>query len=191
MKNLTKCIYLALSLLIIFSLSCSKESEEDENTLDLSTSYEGIMRISISSTLPPFDASTQVKVTIDKELEMILFETGSLSFSGDTTIRDDSKIIRTGNWTIAPSGDMEKVGDDVHINVDVGITVTSDVQKIYAKDHNSGQWVLAYEIDYSSTPNSDIFFSLEDAEINGSIVQTGAATGSISFSLFLSPTLVP
>jgi hypothetical protein len=113
-----------------------------------------------------------------------LFESGSISYSGDTITGDDSKIEREGSWIIEPTGELEEAGTDVRIDVDGGITIVSDIQRIYYKD-NSGQWQLLNETDFASTPNSDIFFSLNDAVINGSTVQVTTAGGSIRFSLYL------
>ena len=193
MKNLIKYTYLAFLLLIIFSLSCKKDEDkvEIENTLGLTTNYTGWLDISFTSTLPPFEAFERIPASLDKDLEVILFESGSLSYSGDTIIEDESKVERDGSWTIQPLAFMEKVGNDVQIDVNVGITVDSDIMKVYAKN-TSGNWVLVNEIDMGpATPNSDLTFSLRDAEVSGSVLQVVASTGSISFSLYLTPELVP
>ena len=184
MRNLKKYEYLAFLLLIIFSLSCKKDNEEEIEEDLITLNYTGWMEVYFSNTIPPFEASTRIDVAIDKDLNMILFDSGTLSYSGDTILGGTSKIERAGNWTMEPTGDFEKVGDDVHINVDVGITIVSDIQKIYAED--DGNWVLVNTTNFASTPNSDIFFSLIDATVGpGSTVQVVEEGGSIRFTLTL------
>ncbi len=191
MKNFTKYKYLALLLLIVFASSCKKETDTDED-LGLTTNYTGWLDISFTSTLPPFDAFERIPATLDKDLEVILFEAGSLSYSGDTIIEDDSKIERIGSWSIQPVGFLEKAGDDVQIDASIGITVVSDIMKVYAKDQSSGNWILVNETDMGpAVPNSDVTFSLNEAETNGSVIQVSTSSGSISFSLYLTSTLVP
>jgi len=189
MKKTMKYKYLIFTVLVIFTLSCKKDKDEENDVDLLSTNYSGHMEIYFSNTYPPFSASTQVEATIDKDLEVILFETGTLSYSGDTIIDGDSRITRAGNWIIEPVGFLVKAGDDIRIDVDAGITIVSDIQKIYAWD--DVQWVLVSEVDFASTPNADIFFSLNDAVTEGSTMQLVLSTGSIRFSLYLTPTLTP
>jgi hypothetical protein len=184
MKNLLKYTSLAFMLLFMLSSGCKKDREDEPAEDLITTNYTGWLDVYFSNTVPPFEASTQIDVDIDKDLDMILFETGTLSYSGDTIIGDDSKIERTGNWIIEPTGDMEKAGTDVHINVDGGITIVSDIQKIYAK--SNGNWILVNETDFASSPNADIFFSLNEALVgNGSVVQVTTPGGSIRFTLHL------
>ncbi|MGD2035892.1 MAG: hypothetical protein PVF73_12590, partial [Bacteroidales bacterium] len=64
MKTLLTNKYTVFILLIIFSVSCSKDDNGEENGDDLITNdYTGWMDVYFSNTIPPFEASTQLEVS--------------------------------------------------------------------------------------------------------------------------------
>lgn len=184
MKN----IFYVFPLLIVL-VSCSKDEEIPQDNPILDANYEGWLDIRFTNEYPPWDVSKRLQASINKKMEVILFETGSLSYSGEKIISNSSKITRTGNWLIEPAGFLKKSGADISIEVDGGVKVQNDIQRIYGKN-NSGEWILLNETDFSSSPDAQLVFSLNEATINGSVVKVTAETGSISWSLFLVPALV-
>lgn len=189
--------FFSIIIILFFSLTTSscflfeddEPKEEDmvpENWLD--HSYLGTLTIRFTNVYPEWDESTQMDVEIEKELGTIEFESATLSYSGETLISDDSKIIRAGSWNIAPTGVLEGDGEIERIAVDANVLIPSDVQKIYALD-NSGNWQLVSEVDFASSPNSDLVFNLDDAVISGSVVSASSELGSITWTLRLTPAL--
>jgi len=178
-------------LFCLFQVSCNKDEKKDEEESSmLQNDYTGYLTVRYSNVYPPWDVSTNIDVNISKEMETILFESGTLSYSGDTIIgNDDSRIVRSGSWQIQPVGFLEKAGDDVQIEVDGGVSVVNDVQKIYAKNPSTGQWQLVFETDISAEPNADLVFSLQEAETTGSTIAVNEELGSIVWTLNLLPAI--
>jgi len=146
--------------------------------------YAGFMKVRYTNTYPEWDVSTQVDVNIDKEFGLVDFGNATLNYSGETIINDDSKIERSGSWTINPSGRLEEDKGTINIPVDAGVVVVNDVQKIYARDNN-GDWILMNQTNFDSEPNSDLVFELTEAETGGSVVTAETEAGSITWSLHL------
>ena len=172
-------------------VSCKKK-EEPNMVPDpiLDKNYTGTLYVSFTNTLPPWNVSTTMDVEVDKELGVITFDQGTLSYSGDTVIQGSSKLERTGQWKIIPTGIFMKESDVVTIEVDGGVFVQNDVQRIYAKDDN-GNWVLVNETTFNENPNADLVFNFKDAQIDGSYCGVSVATGSIMWKLTLIPALTP
>ena len=186
MKTTNKPKSIFLLLLITFlcmNLSCKKNDDMVPDQI-LKNSYSGTLTVRNTNTYPEWDKTAQVGVTIDKD-GLVTFGNTSLTYSGDTIINDDSKIERSGSWTIDPTGILEQDNDIVYIQVDAGVSVVNDVQKIYAKD-NDGNWQLVNETNFDSTPNSDLSFVFNDAETGGgSIISADSGTASLTWTLVL------
>ncbi len=187
----TKIIYplikLIFTLISILYLGCDKSNpDNDNNDVKLDYNYSGFLNIRYTNTLPEWDVSTQISADIDKDLGVILFDSGILSYSGETMTEDDSKISREGTWNINPTGFFKQIGDSILIEVDGGVTVVNDVQKIWGKD-DKGQWILLNETTFNETPDAQLVFSLIEAQLNGSIVSVEETTGSITWTLGLTP----
>ena len=177
-------ILILLSCIIIFG--CKKKEEPDmEIEPVLENDYEGTLLVHYTNTLPPWSVSTSMNVNIYKDLGTITVDQGILSYSGDTIIQGDSRLKRTGEWVMNPFGTVGKVGDQIRIEIDAQVTVQNDVQQIYALV--DGNWELVNETPFNESPNADLAFDLNDAVINGSIVQVVVATGSIKWTLLLTP----
>ena len=195
MKTIIQINALRIFVLIFMSslilVSCKKK-EEPNMVPDpiLDKNYTGTLYVSFTNTLPPWNVSTTMDVEVDKELGVITFDQGTLSYSGDTVIQGSSKLERTGQWKIIPTGIFMKESDVVTIEVDGGVFVQNDVQRIYAKDDN-GNWVLVNETTFNENPNADLVFNFKDAQIDGSYCGVSVATGSIMWKLTLIPALTP
>ena len=195
MKTIIQINALRIFALIFMSslilVNCKKKDEPNmvpDPILD--KNYTGTLYVSFTNTLPPWNVSTTMDVEVDKELGVITFDQGTLSYSGDTVIQGSSKLERTGQWKIIPTGIFMKESDVVTIEVDGGVFVQNDVQRIYAKDDN-GNWVLVNETTFNENPNADLVFNFKDAQIDGSYCGVSVATGSIMWKLTLIPALTP
>ena len=174
----------------LFLISCDKKDQEDptpENWLDVS--YTGSLTVRYTNVYPAWDVSTTMNVDIDKVTGLVTISNATLSYSGETLVSADSKIERSGSWSINPTSQLRDNADNPNIYVDAGIVIQNDVQKIYAKD-NSGNWVMVNSTDFSGeTPESELSFNLNDATISGSTITATGAGGSIVWTMILSPAL--
>lgn len=153
----------------------------------LTNDYQGHLFVQYTNTLPPWDVSTTMNVHIDKELGVVTIDNGTLSYSGDTIIQNDSRLVRSGEWAMYPIGTLMEDAGSKYMDVDAQVTVQNDVQRIYAKD-NDGNWVLVNETPFNETPYSVVSFDFDDAVLNGGSYQSlVVATGSIIWRLTLTP----
>jgi len=188
--NKLRSLLLCLPVILLFlDFNCSQEeAEEDDidNVPDqlLEHDYRGNLNVRYTNVYPEWDESTSMEVHIDKEVGIITFENAELNYSGEIIINGDSKITRSGSWTIDPTGRLEKDGDIIYIPVDAGVIVVNDVQKVYARD-NDDNWVLVNETEFDSEPNSDLIFELAEAEDQGSVISSESEGGSLIWSLYL------
>lgn len=184
-------IFVIIILAVLIIESCKKK-EDPDLIIDpvLENDYEGTLQVYFSNTLPPWSVSTSMNVDIYKDLGTISVDQGILSYSGDTIIQEDSRLTRTGEWVMNPIGTVGSVGGKIRIEIDAQVTVQNDVQSIYAKD-DEGNWQLVNETTFNETPNADLAFDLDDAVISGSVVSVVVATGSIVWTLNLTPAITP
>ena len=189
-NNLRNIVLFLPVTLLCMGLSCSKNEKEDDMVPDQiqEHSYIGTLTVKNTNTYPEWDETAQVDVTIDKEMGLVTFGHTTLTYSGETIINNDAKIERSGSWTIDPTGRLEQDGDVVYVQVDAGVSVVNDIQKIYAKN-NQGNWQLVNQTSFDSTPNSDLSFKLDDAVINGSVISADSGIASLTWTLRLSVAL--
>lgn len=157
-----------------------------DNWLD--RSYSGTLTVRYTNVYPEWDVSTSMNVEIEKELGSISIESKTLQYSGETMVSDDSKIERSGSWNIDPSAFFEGDTKTPRLNVDAGISVNNDVQKVYAKDQY-GEWQLVNEVPFSGNPNSDLSFDFNEAHSSGSVISVTTDGGSMTWTLALIPHL--
>jgi hypothetical protein len=195
MKNLLKLklSYILSLLLILTSLiltGCKKDNSNDmipDNLLD--KSYKGSLTVRYANVYPAWDVSTTMDVDVDKVTGLVTISNATLSYSGETLVSADSKIQRSGSWSINPTSELRDNADNPNIYVDAGIVIQNDVQNIYAKD-NSGNWQLVNSTDFSGeTPESELSFNLKNATISGSTITASGAGGSIIWTMILTPAL--
>ncbi len=187
-KSLQKQITgLLLLLTACFLLSGCEKKENDppdmapENWLD--HSYAGTLKVEYTNSYPEWDVSTQMDVEIEKELGTVTISSTTLNYSGETLVSEDSKIERTGSWSINPNGELKGDIDHPDLFIDAGLITENDIQKIYAKD-NSGNWIMVNETDFSGhTPYSELLFDMDDAIVDGSVVSVNTDNGSIIWTL--------
>ena len=191
MKNHLKLkqLYILSLLLLITGLvlpGCKKDDSNDmvpDNWLD--NSYKGSLTVRYMNVYPAWDVSTTMDVEIDKVTGLVTISNATLNYSGETLVSADSKIQRSGSWSINPTSELRDKPDNPNIYVDAGIIIQNDVQNIYAKD-NSGNWQLVNSTDFSGeTPESELSFNLNDAVIGGSTITASGAGGSITWTLIL------
>ncbi len=184
---------LANLLIILILLSCviltsCKEKEEPIPVPDpvLENDYVGSLHVKYTNVYPQWSVSTSMMVHIDKDLGIIDVDNCTLSYSGETIISDDSKIARSGQWEIVPTGILMEDAGRNYIDIDANVIVQNDVQRIYAKDNNDN-WVLVSEVPFNETPYSILSFDFDDAVIMGSVSAVANEFGSITWTLTLTP----
>lgn len=186
----TRCFNKSFRISVIIFLAfmliagCKKKQPNMVPDPILTNDYKGSLTVESTNTLPPWSVSTTMNVDIDKELGVVTIANSILSYSGDT-IMGDSRLQRTGEWAIYPTAILMGDTDNPRIDVDAGVVVQNDVQKIYALV--DGNWQLVNETPFNETPNADLKFDLKDAEMNGSVVGVSVPTGSIKWTLRLTP----
>lgn len=185
--NLKTAGLLILALLTLLISGCHDDDSAIPDVLD--ANYEGSLKVTYTNVYPPWSVSKSMDVAIEKVNGNITISSCTLSYSGDTIIDGDSKIVRSGTWQINPKGTLSfGNNNNVYIAVDAHVVVQNDVMKIYAKD-NDGNWVLVDKEDISETPNSDLTFELNEATANGSVIGFNTPAGSIIWELYLLPKL--
>ena len=187
-KNNLLLSLLSLVFLSFLIIQSCKKKEEPNMIPDpvLTNDYQGQLFVRYTSTLPPWDVSTTMDVHIDKEFGLVTIDGGSLSYSGDTVIDNNSRLVRSGQWGMNPTGILMEDASRKYIDVDAQVTVQNDVQRIYAKD-NEGNWQLVNETPFNETPYSVVSFDFDEAVLNGSYQSLVVATGSIVWRLTLTP----
>ena len=148
--------------------------------LVLSNEYSGFLRLRFTNTYPSFDETTQVDVDINKYGE-VTFGTGTLSYSGDDN-NGQSRIVRNGTIQLNPSGYyFDNSGADF-IGVDENATINEHMIVYY---WDGSQWVEALNENITDTWHGGYAFSIDDAVINGSIIQVVTSQGSVTWGLYL------
>ena len=148
--------------------------------LVLSNDYTGFLQLRFTNQYPAFDETTQVDVTINKYGE-VTFGTGTLSYSGDDN-NGQSRIVRNGTLQLNPTGYyFDNSGED-YIGVDENTTVNENMIVYY---WDGTQWVEALNENITDTWHGGLAFSIDDAVINGSIIQVVTAQGSVTWGLYL------
>lgn len=184
-----KILQVVALVILTFSIMVGCNKKEEPNIVPdpiLTNDYQGQLFVRYTNTLPPWDKSTAMNVHIDKKLGVVTIDNGSLSYSGDTIINNDSRLVRNGEWAMYPIGTLMEDAGRKYMDVDAHVTVQNDVQRIYAKD-NDGNWVLVNETPFNETPYSVVSFDFDDAVLNGSYQSLVVATGSIVWRLTLTP----
>jgi len=170
-------------MFVVLSVQCDKKEDKMAPDNWLEHNYAGTLVVRYVSEYPEWDVSTTMDVVIDKELGAVTISQGTLSYSGETIIDEDGKIIRSGSWSLYPTGYLTNP-DDPYVYIDGGVVIENDEQKIYAKD-NSGVWHLVSTVKYDAVPNADLAFNLDDAVLDGATIQAGGPPSFTSWTLYL------
>lgn len=177
-------------ILLIFCLLASGCSKEEEDIFE--EDYNGLLTVEYINTFPDWTASTNMEISILKTGKVVI-EAGNISYSGEYVLEGgDSKITRSGNWSLAPEGRIEKGGGQTYIVIDPVINVQDDITTIYARD-NSGNWVKFYDAIYNGPSGGAVTFSFEQAVLSPGATETGVSdgTGEVTWTLFLMPATIP
>ena len=148
--------------------------------LVLSNDYTGFLQLRFTNTYPSFDETTQVDVDINKYGE-VTFGTGTLSYSGDDN-NGQSRIVRNGTIQLNPTGYYFDNNGADFIGVDENATINENLIVYY---WDGIQWVEALNENIADTWHGGYAFSIDDAVINGSIIQVVTAQGSAPWGLYL------
>lgn len=182
---------LALIVTSFFLVSCDKDDdpETEEPIWVLNGNYEGELLLEFINTMPPWNESTTMDVQVAGFDGKITITAATLNYSGDS-VNTTTKIERSGQWNITPTGTLVKQGTSFNIEVDAQTIVQNDVQSTYTKDMD-GNWVLESEDNFDEAPNSNLVFSLEDAAASASVVEETLSTGMVRWTLSLPNVSMP
>jgi hypothetical protein len=142
--------------------------------------YTGWLELHFTNQYPAFDETVQVDVDIDK-YGNVTFGTGTLTYNGDDN-NGQSRIVRNGTIQLSPSGYYFDNNGADFIGVDENATINENLIVYY---WNGTQWVEALNENITETWHGGYAFSIDDAVINGSIIQVVTAQGSASWGLYL------
>ena len=172
---------LILVIPILFLVSCSKEEPTPVEPPEVLTNvYSGWLELHFTNQYPAFNETVQVDVTIDK-YGAVTFGSGTLSYNADDN-NGQSRIVRNGTIQLNPTGNhFDNNGADF-IAVDENATVNENLIVYY---WDGIQWVEALNENITDTWHGGYAFSMDDAVINGSIIQVVTAQGSATWGLYL------
>ena len=174
-------VILVLQLLFVFS--CSKdEKNPTEPPQVLSHDHTGFLRLRFSNTFPAFDETVQVDVQIDK-YGKVTFGTGTLSYNADDN-NGQSRIVRTGTLNLNPKGNHFVSNGKDYIEVDENTTINENMI-VYYWDDNSQSWVEMINENINNIWHGGLAFNIDDAVMNGSVIQSVTAWGSVVWGLYL------
>lgn len=189
MKNLSILLILVIAGLIL-NPGCKKKSDDNnpDDTLSpfvLTSDYTGTLSLLFNNTFPEFEETASVTVEVDKEGKMT-FGYGSLNYFGEN---DDGqvKIKREGLLIISPNGEYFMNGDKVYFAVDEN---TDMIEEFTVWIWTGSNWQKTVEETVTDTWNNGLSFSLEDAEISGSVVEVSNENGTARWTLILVPKIV-
>jgi hypothetical protein len=148
--------------------------------LVLSNEYSGFLQLRFTNTYPSFDETAQVDVTINKYGE-VTFGSGTLTYNADDN-NGQSRIVRNGTIQLNPTGYYFDNNGADFIAVDENATITENMIVYY---WDGTQWVEALNENITDTWHGGYAFSIDDAVINGSIIQVVTAQGSAAWGLYL------
>jgi hypothetical protein len=177
--------FMIFTFLFLSIVSCKKDDVNEDLVIDevFPTDYIGALKVHFTNWYPEFTSESFMAVEVDK-FGLIIFESGTLEYSGITEVSEDSKIERNGKWKMVPTGQLITDGGVNYMNVNAGIEIEFDETKIWAKD-NYGNWVIVSEYAVQGTPNSELSFNFDEARINGSTCGVDDPFGSIIWTLTL------
>lgn len=176
-----KLFIVLLAVLLIFQISCS-EDEPTEPPQVFSHEHTGFLQLRFANTFPSFDETTQVDVHIDK-YGKVTFGTGTLSYNADEN-NGQTRIVRIGTLSLKPKGSHFVSNGEDYVDVDENTTINENMI-VYYWDDVSQSWVEYLNEDINSTWNGGLAFNIDDAVMNGSIIQSVNAWGSVIWGLYL------
>lgn len=187
-----KLIYFPVTILIflIALTNCEKDKNainEDENqdTLSpfiLTNAYVGQLHLYFSNVFPEFESSGSTDVDVDRDGKME-FSSGGLLYSG-TSDNGQSKIKREGEIIMMPHGTHFLQGEEVYFTVIENSMLTEQMTVWYWSGTN---WVQAVNESISETWDGGLVFSLNEAIIDGSVVEASTDMGTVRWTLTLTP----
>ena len=184
---LKKVFLLILALHSLILLSCSKDEQNPtEPPQVLSHDHMGFLQLRFTNTFPAFDETAQVDVTIDK-YGKVTFGTGTLTYNADDN-NGQARIVRVGTLSLNPKGSHFVSNGEDYIGVDENTTIVENMI-VYYWDDSSQSWIEMINENINNTWNGGLAFNIVDAVLNGSVIQSVNAWGSVTWGLYL--VLVP
>jgi hypothetical protein len=180
---LKKVFLLILVLHSLILLSCSMDEQNPtEPPQVLSHDHMGFLQLRFTNTFPAFDETVQVDVTVDK-YGKVTFNTGTLSYNADDN-NGQSRIVRVGTLSLNPKGSHFVSNGEDFIEVDENTTINENMI-VYYWDDNSQSWIEMINENINNTWHGGLAFNIDDAVLNGSVIQSVTAWGSVVWGLYL------
>jgi len=188
MKKIPLLVLLAAAV-IFAGDSCKKKTDEEQNPDDneilLPSEYEGTLYLLFTNTFPQFESSTTLPVEVNEYGHMV-FGIGELQYSGEG-VNGEVKMRRAGELILAPNGEAFKDEGKIYFAVDENTTV-EETFTVWVWD--GSQWMQTVNETVTNTWNDGLNFDLENAELEGSVVEVVNANGTVKWKLTLIPKLV-
>ncbi len=178
--NKIKCLSMLMLLSVLFS-TCKKDDDENKDVFE--NNYSGEFFTDFDNEVPPWSVRSNFMEVDVKQNGDVTIADGTLFYSGDTIIQDQSKIERYGEIQFSPVAWHEMINGKLHIVVDPSMTVT-DHQKYYVKN-SAGDWTIYNEMDNTVSINDELIFPLTDAVDAEATVESTDQFGSFKYTLKL------
>ena len=180
--TLQSAIYYRVKITSILDSSIYDFSDSDFGMVCqvFSNEYSGFLQLRFTNTFPSFDETTQVAVDIDKNGN-VTFGTGTLSYNADSN-NGQSRIVRNGTIQLSPIGHYFDNNGADYIEVDENATINENMV-VYVWDGTA--WIEYVNENINDTWHGGLAFSIDDAVMNGSIIQVVTSQGSVTWGLYL------
>ncbi len=200
--------YLILAILLpvmLFATGCidtsDMEGEDDDQSPNLSKSYNGTLTLTYSKTFPAFTATTTMSVKVQKSGEITIGSAPPASWDADEVKAVEDDQIRqkdSGSLSITQGSSVTILrGTDEFVALDVHVTFTGE-QETFAWDDEHKTWFSVANIPYTvEDPMSPpLEFSVAEAAdpFSGAVMTHTApqaldSTVTYTWKLFLIPGL--
>lgn len=188
MRHLTRraaSVMMGFFCLGLLGVVCAPSEPEQTQVLD--TEYTGTLDLLLTMDTPPIQATTQMSVDVDRYGNMTI-GTGTLSYDGEVTVENESRLRRTGQVTLSPTGSwFDNAGID-----QLKVTENGTGQEQYRQwIFDGSDWQLWIDEIIPITWTGGLAFVLDDALIMGSVVESTTTAGTARWTLHLTGALTP
>lgn len=182
--SVSLCLFTAFVSLYVFGVPGCGGGEDALDTVELPVNYEGSLNLHITNDYPSYDESTDIDAKVNKQ-GVVSFGSGTLHWDAENQL-EEGKTKWIGDLNINPTGLTSKCGNGVCIEVNENTTFDETIQQYVMLN---GNWKKVADDTQSGTWNEGLAFSLEDAQMDGSVVKASSDQGSVTWTLILIPTL--
>jgi len=159
-------------------------SNPDVRPTVLDREYVGFLDLKFTGDVPPIDTLVRMEVHLDRYGTMAI-AAATLSYDGDQT-ENDVRLRRSGTVALAPAGHwFDNNGVD---QIEVNEHGTGE-DRIQQWGFDGVSWQLFIDQTTPVTWNGGQAFKLDDAVLNGSVIEVDAGVYRVRWTLTLTPVL--